>query len=227
MFEILKSNPFLPVYGLTWILSIFKLPRYFDSILKYLPIIIGYTLFTEILGVMVFHYDDFTFFSAERYSYYNVLIYNLYDLIFFPFFLYVYYKSLSNNILKKIVKYGAIAFLLAIVINSFITSPLKYELWYAYIVGSTILIISTLSYLYSQRRKSPGSLNSKNLLFWVSLGLLIFHLGYLPITIFKNLHFDLVVNDYESVRKVHICLILVMYGCFVIGFLRMRRFKSA
>lgn len=227
MLEILKSNLFLPLYAITWVFSIIKLPKYFDSTLKYLPIIIGYTLFTEILGAFVYNIEDFTFFSEDKYSSYTLLIYNLYDLIFFPFFYYVYWKSISNNTIKEVIKYGGMLFILAIIINSFIVNPLKYELWYAYVVGALLLIFSTLAYLNSLRFKSTFSRLSTNLLVWVSIGLLIFHLGYLPITVFKNAHPELTTQDYVNVRKVHVGLIFALYGCFLIGFMRMKRYKFA
>lgn len=225
MLEILKSNLFLPLYAITWIFSIIRLPKYFESTLKYFPIIIGYTLFTEILGALIYNIEDFTFFSEDKYSSYTLLIYNLYDLIFFPFFYHVYWKSISSNKVKKVIKYGGILFMLAIIINSFIANPLKYELWYAYVVGALLLIFSTLAYLNCVRWKSTFSGLSTNLLVWVSIGLLIFHLGYLPITIFKNVHLELTTQDYANVRKIHVGLIFIMYSCFLIGFMRMRRFK--
>lgn len=225
MLEILKSDFFILLYAITWVFSIVKLPKYFDSILKYLPIIIGYTLFTEILGALMYNIEDFTFFSEDKYSSYTLLIYNIYDLIFFPFFYYVYWKSLSDDKIKKIIRYGGILFILVIVVNSFMVDPLKYELWYAYVVGSVLLMFSILAYLHSLRPKSTFHGLSTNLLVWVSIGLLIFHLGYLPITIFKNAHLDLTIRDYANVRTIHISLILIMYSCFLIGFIRMKRFK--
>lgn len=225
MLEILKSNLFLPLYAITWVFSIIRLPKYFDSTLKYLPIIIGYTLFTEILGALVYNIEDFTFFSEEKYSSYTLLIYNLYDLIFFPFFLYVYWKSISNNKTKEVIKYGGMLFILTIIINSFIANPMKYELWYAYLVGALLIIFSTLTYLNSLLSKATFSDLSKNLLVWVSIGLLIFHLGYLPITIFKNAHLELTTQDFANVRKILVGLIFIMYGCFFFGFMRMKRFK--
>lgn len=213
------------LYGLTWILSIIKLPKYFDTYLKFIPIIIGYTLFNEILGALVYNIEDFTFFTEAKYSFYTLFIYNLYDLIFFPFFLYVYWKSVPNEITKNVIGLGAILFVLVLVINSLFVNPFKHELWYAYVVGSVVLIGSILAYLYSLRLNSSTSKIFGNLLFWISIGLLIFHLGYMPITIFKNSYPDLTPRDFTGIKKFHIGLIVFMYTSFIIGFLKMRRFK--
>jgi len=219
--EILKDNFFIALYALTWIFSIIRLPKYFDSTLKYLPIIIGYTLFTEILGALIYNVEDFTLFSEKQFSSYTHLIYNIYDLIFFSFFFYVYWKSSVNLRVKKLIKYGALFFILCFIVNIVLVNSMKYELWYAYLVGSVILILSTLTYLNSIWSNSVTVYS--NLLFWLSLGLLIFHLGYAPITIFKNLNLELAMEDYRNVRLVHISLIFIMYTLFSIGLLKMKR----
>jgi len=225
--EILKNNFVLALYAITWIFSIIKLPKYFDSTLKYLPIIIGYTLFNEILGALIYNIEDFTLFSEEEYSSYTLFIYNIYDLIFFSFFFYIYWKSIANNGAKTKIKNGALLFILSLVVNAIIVNPMKYELWYAYVIGSIFLIISSILYLKSLKLKSGSVGISTNLLFWISIGLLIFHVGYMPITIYKNSNLNITVDDYANVKIVHIALIVIMYTCFIIGFLRMKRFKLA
>ncbi|MBM1106272.1 hypothetical protein JQC67_09005 [Aurantibacter crassamenti] len=225
MLELLKNNFFIVLYALTWVLSIIKLPKYFDSTLKYFPIIIGYTMCTEILGALIYNFPDFTLFSEEKYTSYTLLIYNIYDLIFFSFFFYVYWKSISNAQFKNVLKYGALAFILSLTINAIFLNPMLYELWYAYIIGSTILITASITYLREQWSKVNRTHLTTNLLLWISLGLLIFHLGYTPITIYKNLNLDITLANYNNLRTIHISLIVLMYTCFMIGLLKMRRFK--
>lgn len=208
-------------------MSIIKLPKYHDSRLKYLPIILGYTFFNELLGGFILYNDNFALILEEGFSNYNHAIYNIYDVIFFPFFFYVYWHELSKTFFKKLIKYGALVFFVGIVVNSFIVNPLKYELLYAYLIGSFLLILSTIAYLGSIDFGTKQNDFSRNLLFWLSLGVLIFHLGYAPISIFKNQNIDISVQDYANVRKIHIALIYVMYGSFLIGFLRMKRIKPA
>lgn len=225
MLEVLKINYFLPFYAIAWILSIIKLPKYYDSFLKYLPIIIGYTLFTELLGVLIYNFDDFTFFSVSKYSNYNIILYNIYDLIFFPFFYYIYWHSIKNNRIKKIIKFGAFIYFLSMLVNSFFFSPLLNEMWYAYTLGAVVLIISTITYLNALRFESKIFPISTNLLFWLSVGLLIFHIVYLPMTIIKNVDSNLTIEDYSYLRNIQFYFIIAMYICFIIGFLLMRRIR--
>lgn len=226
MLQTLKENFYLILYGITWILSIIKLPKYFDSFLKYLPIIIGYTLCTEVLGVLIYNFEDFSFFTLAKYSYYNVILYNIYDLVFFPFFFYVYWSAISNNRIKSAIKFGALLFILSFFLNAITTDPLKNEMWYAYIIGATVLIISILAYLNYLRINEQTSLISSNLLFWISIGLLIFHVVYLPITIIKNIGLELKMEDFSYLKHIQLFTITVMYSCIILGFFLMRRIRS-
>ncbi len=46
----LKNYGFILLYGVALLISIMRYRNFFDSILRYFPIIIGYTFLTEILG---------------------------------------------------------------------------------------------------------------------------------------------------------------------------------
>ena len=225
MLHTLKENFYLILYGITWILSIIKLPKYFDSFLKYLPIIIGYTLCTEMLGVIIYNFEDFSFFTLAKYSYYNVILYNIYDLVFFLFFFYVYWSAISNTKIKSFIKFGALLFILSFLLNAITTNPLKNEMWYAYIIGAIVLIISILAYLNYLRVNEKTLPISSNLLFWISLGLLIFHVVYLPITIIKNIGLELKMEDFSNLKHTQLFTITVMYSCFILGFILMRRIR--
>ena len=77
-FEFLKENYFLALYAIALILSIIRYKGYFDSLLKYLPMIIAYTLISEILGLVIREYDDIQIVYLEGYSFYNILIFNIF-----------------------------------------------------------------------------------------------------------------------------------------------------
>jgi len=224
--ELLKSNFILVLYGITLVLSVWRLPKYFDSNLKFLPIIIGYIFCTEILGYLVSVYDDFSFIpSNENYSSYTLVIYNIYDLFFFTFFYYVYWKTITSKKIKQTIKYGGILFLISFVTNILFKNMLTNEMWYAYIIGGLILIIAILAYLSSVLFKPNITRHSTNLLFWISIGLLVFHLGYVPITLIKNAGLNLRLEHYHLLKNIQLVLILFTYSCFIIGFLKMHRMK--
>ena len=121
LIRLLTEHFYIPLYLLTWIIAVFRYKRFFDTPLKYLPMLIIYTFFTELLGYFIKYNDDFLFFSDDRYAWHNVIIYNVYQLIFFLFFYRVYRRTLKKASHRTWVKYGGYLCVLAYVINSFIT----------------------------------------------------------------------------------------------------------
>ena len=64
--EFLRDNLSLILYGVALALSVFRYGKYFDSILKYFPILIGYTLLTEILGMLIKRKEEFVIIFSQR-----------------------------------------------------------------------------------------------------------------------------------------------------------------
>jgi len=223
--EILKNNFFLLFYAVAFALALTKLPKYYDSILKYFPILIAYTLCTEFLGMFVLNYDDINLVFKKGFLNHTKIIYNIYDIIFFTYFYYLYWNSISNQQIKKLIKYGAVLFLISMLINILIKDPFIYDMWYAYTFGVFLLIVAICYYLYAIRKDS-FTLKFSNLLFWISIGTLVFHMGYLPIMIIQSNSTGLSMENARLLRYTHLSLIVIMYVCYIIGFLVMKRMPS-
>jgi len=55
--EFIKEDYFLIVYGITWFFSVINYKKYFDTVLKYFPILIAYTFLNELFGLQhIYHY---------------------------------------------------------------------------------------------------------------------------------------------------------------------------
>ncbi len=206
---------YIPLYLLTWIIAVFRYKRFFDTPLKYLPMLIIYTFFTELLGYFIKYNDEFLFFSDDRYAWHNVIIYNIYQLIFFLFFYRVYHRTLKKSFHRIWSKYGSYLCILAYIVNSIIANPLHNRLSYAHIVGSFILIFILVMYFLEKRSEESLYPQKHNLLFWVSMGLFAFYLIFPLVLIFGNISID--VQFY--LRRILLSLIGIMYGCFIIGLL--------
>jgi len=217
--DFLKNNYFLVFYAIAMVLSVIKYRRYFDSVLKYLPIIIAYTLLTEILGFLIRDVEEFQLIYEEGYSYYNQLIFNILDIIFFLYFYYVFWSTTQRIGNRKFIKYGALIFIIACFANPYFQDITVFPQLYAIISGSIVLIIAVILYL-----KETG-VKKERLLFWISLGLLAFYTFYPMIMSIGLINYDL----YETfqLKHLHRILIVIMYCCFIIGFMRMKRFKLA
>lgn len=117
--DFLLGNYFMALYAVALVLSILRYRRYFDSLLKYLPILIGYTLLSETLGYFIRVNDDLQIVYLEGYSFYNQFIFNIFDIIFFLYFYYVYWNAIQNIRFKKLIKYGAALFIISSLVNPF------------------------------------------------------------------------------------------------------------
>ncbi len=221
MLDVLKDNFYLLLYAVALVLSFAKFPKYFDSALRYFPIIIFYTFCTELLGMAVLNFEEFSFISKKGFSNYTVVIYNLYDLLFFMYFFYVFYSVTTKPKLKRILKYGAGLYFIIMVINTLFKNPMLYDMWFAYTFGALLLIFACCTYLIGLKGFSKTIIFS-DMLFWVSLGCLLFHIGYTPIMILQNSESLWMEENYGALRTLHLSLIVVMYTCFIIGFLTMR-----
>jgi len=217
LYTFLKDQYYLPLYLLTWLISVFTYRRYFDTVLKYFPMFIAYTFFTELLGYFIKYHEDFQFFSDERYAWRNIIIYNIYQIIAFLFFCRIYYKTIQSKQYKKWIQYGVILMLLGYVVNIFFKNPFYEGLFYGDIVGSWVLIMSIILYFKEKRREINPYPQKNNLLFWISLGSLIFYLTVPYILMIGHTNANL--WFYLHLRSALLFLILTMYIFFIIGLL--------
>ncbi|PCJ94463.1 MAG: hypothetical protein COA50_11925 [Flavobacteriaceae bacterium] len=95
----------------------------------------------------------------------------------------------------------------------------------AYLVGGIVTIIGTILYFMDYKRRSQQLFDSRDIMSWLSVGLLVFYSGYLPIKIIRQ--YALLNNPTEPsyVRTIHYSLIIAMYTLISIGFMRMKRLK--
>lgn len=214
MLEILQSQYFIVFYTVALIYSIVRYKYYFDSALKYFPIIIAYTLLSEVLGLLIRDVEEFQIIYEKGYAYYNQLIFNIFDVIFFLYFFYVYRQSENDSKVKGLIGIGAILFVLAAIINPFIQDIMILPQMYTIITGSLVLIYCALDYI-------KKNLSKHNLLFWVSVGLLTFYFFY-PIIMSIGI-LDYVLYEKLQLHKLLRILISIMYGCFIIGFAKTKK----
>lgn len=206
---------FVLIYLLTWIVSVYRYRRYFDTPLKYLPMLIIYTFFTELLGYFIKFSSEFQFFSDERFARQNVIIYNVYQVVFFLFFFEVYRKITKNQLLKKWISYGSIISVLIYLVNAFFYNPLHHQLTYSHVIVSLMLIVVLAMYFKEKHAEESPYSQKHNLLFWVSVGLMVFYTLFPVILTLFKLKLNITVHIY--LRPILLGSIVFMYSCFIIG----------
>lgn len=215
--EFLKEQYFIPFYFITWAISVFNYKKYFDTVLKYFPVFIAYTFFTEILGYFIKFHEGFQFFSDERYSWDNVIIYNVYSIISFFFFFYIYWTTLKKTKHKKWVKLGAMVSATGYVMSMFFQDPFHINLYYADIVASLFLLLGIVFYFKEKKEEKDAYPMKQNLLFWTSLGLFIFHV-FFPFIFLASYKTPIFYFKYH-LHECLIILIIIMNSLFAIGFI--------
>lgn len=222
MLEFVKGNYCIVAYGIALILALAKYRFYYESTLRYFPVIIGYTLLSEILGYLVSKYEDIQIVYLDKfsYSYYNHLIFNIFDIVFFLYFFYIYWKVIDVPKYKRFIEYGTILFIGSSLINPFFQNILILPQLMAITMGSVALIVCIVLYFKTLSKKPDSNLEFDNLLSWVGIGLLAFYPFY-PIIMFLGFHYELYVKYH--VRLLQHIAIALMYGFFIIGFIRTQR----
>ena len=195
--------------------------RYFDTVLKGFPMYIAYTFFTELLGYLILTYKEFSFFTDETYHWYNVIIYNIYRVIILCYFCYVFYNQLRERTHRKVALYGGIGVFVAFIISCFFQNPLYTGLFYAKTLQSVLMVALVLLYFKEKLENKNAPPLKNNLMFWVSLGLIIFHsiFPFLYLTGFLKPEIWIAYR-FRDILKV---LIIISYAQFLIGLLLGRR----
>ena len=198
-------------YGVAVFTAILFYGKYKHTVLKYFLWILIYTLVNEFAG---------------RHLYYwlgqNAIIYNVYHTIYFLYFFYVFWSFIESKTYKKWIKYIALLFLTVTIVNAFAVNILQESLLASYIAGASLIIICIILYYIELLSDSRVLHIKENLLFWISIGLLLFHVGYIPIKISRSF-FTTQMDVFVTLYNVQRALILVMYSCFIIGFIWTKR----
>ncbi len=213
--EIIKqilNYSYLALYALVLAFSILRFPLYRNTALRLLPLIFFFTFATEYTGAYLY----------EILGIPNLALYNVYYLFHFSFFLYVFMRMVDNRAFKRNIAVSIGIFILVFFMDVLITDVYTKSFMWTYLAGSLFLVYSIILY-YIDVLQSPKVLVVKNdLLFWISVGLFLFYIGYIPIKILKTWFFSQTVF-FDMLFIIHYSLIVVMYLCFLIGFLWMKR----
>ncbi len=219
--DFLGEHYFIPIYFVTLVVSLFKYRGYFDTVLKYYPMLIAYTFFNELLGTLVRTYPSFSFFKNLSYSSYNQIIYNIYFVIFLIFFYSVYWQLISDKSYKKYVKLISFISIFSFVISCIFQNPFETDLFYSVSIGSWVLVLFIGLYFIDKHKRNKKLVQPNNLVFWLSIALLVFY-SIFPI-LFLVGYLDYYTWEKYSLRTVLKILIIVMYGLIIIGFVKGKR----
>lgn len=211
---------YIILYFLALVVSLLTTKKYYDTPLRYFPLLIAYTFFNELLGYLIANNEEFSLFEDPAYDWHNVIIYNIYDIFFFGYIFWLYHKLLKQ---RTPIKGFAISLLLAYIVSLFFQDPFHSDLYYASCLGCVFVVCTIVLHFKQFRKVNNTQPNKHNHMVWFGAGMLIFHLFY-PYYIlngYLNVEFFL---EYK-LRQILWVVISVMYSLFTIGFMLGRRSK--
>ena len=195
---------------ITIIIALYNKKTYANTVYKYFFYFLIYTILTELAGYIV------GYIIGIPYKLKNHFVYNTYIIINFVFYLLFYKNLFRKKSNKKIVTIFLILYLLFTVSDFIFLDPpfLTGLISINFTVGSIFLIITIILFLFEIINNELVLNLKKSLIFWISVGVLLFFIGVLPIFIaseflgFKGIY-----------KQILYFLNVILYGCFSLGFI--------
>ncbi len=207
MFEFLR---FYIVYlalfsGSIGLISLHKLP---GKKAKLLVALIWFSALVEVIG---YHFTEWT-------GILNYYVFNFYMLFSFSAYILLLKSLLLKIHSKTVATFGLILFIFSFFLNIlYFIDDINHSFIYSFAIG--VLIVMILSCLYLiEIFNSDKILNfKKSVFFWYILGILIFHVPFLPFML--ALKWFLIKHDESIFSLVLFILNFLTHSCFIIGFL--------
>ncbi len=217
----ISAHYYIIFYLVALIVSILMYRKYFDTDLKYFPLLIAYTFFNELLGYFIRYNENFAFFSDKEFLGANDIIYTIYELVFFSFFYVLYWRLVRHKKFKKWIFWSSALVAITYIINGCFENPLIVSLYYSTALASWVLLFHVILYLINLGKDLKWELQKHNLMFWVTIGLGLFYFFFPVIYLTGFLNFD--IWQQYHLRTILRILIVIMYVLFCIGFIKSRR----
>lgn len=205
---------YMALYVIVFVIAIYKFPLYKNTSLKLIPVILFFTLITEFIGGYI---------KAESKDVFsNIVLFNIYYLLYFSFLFYVFRRVIEEKKFKKYIEISFAVFLVIYLSDLLLTDIFTQSFLRSYIAGAGVLIFCIILYYISILQSSLVLIVKNDLLFWISVGLFLFYVGYIPIKIIKSWYYQYD-SFFELLLIIQFSLIIIMYLFFLIGFLWMKK----
>ena len=183
--------------------------KYKNSYLKYFLVYLWYIVFNEIYGKYI----------ADVMNDNNSFIYNIYMIINFIFLLSIYWNKLQKEIHKKLIIVFALCLLFVFIINPF-KENYKIEITtLSFIVGASSLIFAVILYFIEILNSEKVLHITRELLFWISFGILIYNVGAIPCIVSRTYYYETFQNSFDFLNTLYLSLIFILNICYIIGFI--------
>jgi hypothetical protein len=191
---------------------------------KYLVVFLWFTLIVEVIGAYpaIAHFSDYKYFSFVEGTLFerNYWIYNIYVILSYVFYIYYFRFYIRQRIWKLLLNYFAYIFIIATIVNLFLSDVFFEGISQFTALSGTLLIFLTVVIFYFELLRSDVLLNLKRFLpLYISIGILIYHLCVTPIDIFSE-HFTSENPFYNQLSvKINLYANIFLYSIYILGFI--------
>jgi hypothetical protein len=206
MFEFLRSYIiYLALLsGFVGLISLHKLP---SNKAKFLVLLIWFSILIEFVG---YYFTEWT-------GLLNYYVYNFYMLVSFSAYI-LLLRSLFAKINNRI---SAVLFLILFLISFFLNilyfkEDINHSYTYSFTIGVLLILILSCLYLVEVFNSDKILNFKKSVFFWYILGILIFHVPFVPFMLALN--WFLIRHDNSIFSLVIFILNFLAHSCFIIGF---------
>lgn len=192
--------------GIALIVGLVKYRR-LPANLRYLTVLLGLEVATELASSLLLHYHQPNLFIIPIYVAGDIWLLSL-----------VYDKTLSWPTFSRLRPWLVGAFVAYCVLDSLL-APEVARFKPTLLVLESFLILGLVALYF---RKLLNELRVNNLgkepMFWVSIGLIIIHLGNLQISLFSNYSLSHYSRQFNlNMWDIHTLLLVVLYSCYLVA----------
>lgn len=161
---------------ITAVLSLLFFRKYSDTFLKYLPLLLWYTVGNELVA-------KWYGLNVEPN---NTVFYNVYRILEFTFYLLLYYHIAETARHKKIALYFLFIYYASVLVSLFLQDFRTEYFAYPYFVGSVFVSVCIILYMSEILNSEKVLFVTRTFIFWVSTGAFIYYLISVPFKIMQR-----------------------------------------
>ena len=196
----------------TYIVAAVHYKKYSHSLLKYFFFLLvlvtalefTISIFKEYFGMYLQNWYIYNILTSLQYVYYFIL----------------YVNVLASAQKKKLVSAFLIVFLISVLVNFVFIQKLAVDgpfHSYSFVLGAVLLIIS-IGLFFADMLQTEKVLHFKTyLMFWISIGLFVFHTAIIPLIL--SINFLPQGVSANTLKGILFALNFIMYTCFSVGFI--------
>ncbi len=185
------------------------------GLLKWFSIFLIYIFINDIIG-----YNTRHLFPNSN----NLILYNISTTLTFLFLFFIYYQYTKEKTSKRFILYFMALYIITLFISGFYENYLNQLQSIPFLLGAFLLMTSIIFYYAELLKSEQVQEITKDLLFWISVGLLIYYIGKIPFRMVRDYYANH--NDFSTLFILNSIFTIIMNSCFITGFLTHRKTVS-